>query len=130
MHTKTAYMQTKTAYTLSADQMAALIVEHGVERMVAVTNDAAKMLVAAWGDDGIPAPLNWRTQGVGGAVLFVQVDKDSEGYTVITGGERILCVNASETARARYARLLADSDAPVRLLMCPASDPRAARGRD
>lgn len=127
---------TQTGYHLSADQMATLIAEHGVARMAEVTNDAAKMLVAALGNDGIPAPLGWRTQQANGAVLFVQVERDADGHTVVTDGERILCVNAPESERARYAAMAADSDAPVRVLMLPATrdaergERGSKRGRD
>jgi len=107
----------RTTYHLSADQMAALIATHGVTRMVEVTNDTAKMLVAAFGEDGIPAPLNWHTQQIAGAVLFIQVARNADGRIITTDGERLLCVNAPESARARYTALVDASDAPVRVIM-------------
>jgi hypothetical protein len=115
----------ETTYRLSADQMAALIAEHGLARMVEVVEDAAKAVVGAFGPDGIPAPLNWHARQASGAVLFYQIGRDAAGHEVITGDERLLCVNAPEADRARWESIATESDAPVRVLLLPAAEAAA-----
>ena len=93
---------------MTPEQLINSIKTHGLADVRAACGPAPQlMLKRGWN------LTRWIARSVPGAVLFIQVDENS----VVTGGDRVLVVNAPESARPLWEDVAKTGDAPIHLVL-------------